>query len=348
MKEVSDLLRKGVVSGDFPGAAYAIIYQNGVVDIDFVGYRQLEPERVENDGSEIYDCASLTKVVSTTTMIFHLIESGELSLTTKVSDVLTTFPYSDIQVQDLLTHSSGLPADIRRASTLQNKEEVMQKCFSSPRIYEKGTKVVYSDIGYLLLGWMIEVITNQSLADYAKEVVFDPLGMSHTGYHPNPSRCAPTEFRNDAVYQGLLKGKVHDEKAFACEGEAGHAGMFSTVGDLAKFIYSLLTNDGVILQSSTVNELFPARIIDHSNETQLIRSYGWEKPTKGGTSGQYTSFEDTILHTGFTGCNIWIDRSKGIGFVMLSNAVHPKRENNNIRGYRSQIADLILSDRGKK
>lgn len=348
MQEITNLLKSGVLANDFPGASYAIVYSDGKLDYDFVGYRQVEPYKVINTGSEIYDCASLTKVICTTTMIMKLIETNKLALNTLVSDILPRFKHKEITVYQLLTHCSGLPADIPKANTLKNKAMVLNKIYEFDLINPPGKKIIYSDIGFILLGQIIEKITNKSLASYAHEIIFKPLKMEDSSYHPNKARCAPTEFRDDEEFKGLLQGLVHDEKAFALGGEAGHAGLFSTVNDLAKFILSILNNDGLILNNATVDSLFNLQETDmKDNGTKLVRALGWNKPTKGGTAGDKVSFDNTILHTGFTGCNIWIEREKGIGFVMLSNAVHPYRNRNNIIKYRNRIGNIILSSRRK-
>ena len=341
---ITALLNSGVENLDFPGASYAIIYKDGTIISDFVGNKQVFPKVIKNDGNEIYDCASLTKVISTTTMVMKLIENNKLSLDTIVKDVLNEFKHDGITVFHLLTHSSGLPADIRKANTLRNIEDVVCKVYEAELINEVGIKVVYSDIGFILLGFIIEKITGKSLDKYAEEIIFKPLHMEDTSYKPDINRCAPTEVRDDSVYKGLLQGLVHDEKSFALRGISGHAGMFSTVKDLSKFIISFLNNDETVLKKETVNELFKLRIRDiNSNKKELVRALGWDKPTHGGTSGDNVSFENTIVHTGFTGCNLWIERELGIGFVMLSNAVHPKRENNGIIKYRNIIGNMIIN-----
>ncbi|MFP4478056.1 MAG: serine hydrolase domain-containing protein [Candidatus Izemoplasmatales bacterium] len=346
MKEISELLSKGVAEGDFPGSSYAIVYQNNEIDYDYMGYKQLEPFKVLNDGSEIYDCASLTKVICTTTMAMKLIEEGKISLNTLVYDILPDFKHRHINIYHLLTHSSGLPADIPNAKLLKNREMVLSKIFAFDLIYQPGKKIIYSDIGFILLGLIIEKVSNKSLDIYAEEVIFKPLNMMDSSYDPNKDRSAPTEFRDDEVYKGLLKGLVHDEKAFALKGLAGHAGLFSTVKDISKFILTILNNDEKVLKAETVDLLFALQMKDISqNGNEIFRSLGWEKPSRGGTAGDKVSFENTILHTGFTGCNMWIDREKGIGFVMLSNAVHPIRQRNNILKYRNRIGNIIISSR---
>jgi len=343
MKEITELLTGAIKNKDFPGVAYAIVYPEKI-DFDFIGYKEIDPEKIPIKQDVIYDCASLTKVCLTTSMIMKLIEDKKIYLEQKVSDILTKFKHNNITIKDLLIHSSGLPADISKAYELRNKEDIEEKIYNYELIYEPGKKVVYSDIGFILLGFIIEKITNKKLSQYAREVVSDPLNMSDTSYHPNIDRVAPTEFRNDDVYQGLLRGKVHDEKAFALQNEAGHAGMFSTIFDLAKLIRSIMLNDELILKKETVDLLFETQIIYKESDRRVIaRSLGWEKPTGKSTAGDNADFNNVILHTGFTGCNIWIDRFKKIGFVMLSNAVHPKRSMNGIIKYRNQIANIILA-----
>ncbi len=348
MKEITELLNQGVKQGDFPGAAYAVVYKNGLIDKDFVGYKQIYPKQILNNGSELYDVASLTKVIVTTTLLMKLIENKKTSLNSKISDILPNFKHKEVTIFDLLTHSSGLLADIPNAKTLRNKSDVLNKVFSFDLEYPTGKNVVYSDIGFIILGIIVEKLSKKTLNEFAKEIIFRPLKMKDTSFFPDKSRSAPTEYRNDEVYTGLLKGIVHDEKAFALGGVSGHAGMFSTTDDLSKFILSILNNDELILKKETVDMLFIPRIeVLTDKGSKIIRALGWDKPTKGSTAGDYVSFEDTILHTGFTGCNLWIDRSRGIGFVMLSNAVHPHRENNNIRKYRNKIGNIILPNKEK-
>ena len=339
---ITSLLEKGVLNKDFPGASYAVVYKDGTVVSDFVGNKQVIPKIIKNIENNIYDCASLTKVISTTTMIMKLIEDSKLSLDTFVQEIISEFKYSNITIYHLLTHTSGLPADITNAKDLRNRLDVEEKVFEAELINEVGGKIVYSDIGYILLGFIIEVISDKPLDIFSKEVIFDNLNMEDTGYSPDISRCAPTEVRNDDVYKGLLVGKVHDEKSFALGGLSGHAGLFSTTKDIALFILSILNNDEKILKKETVDELFKLQVRNvNKNNKELVRALGWDKPTIGGTAGDKVSFDNTIVHTGFTGCNMWIERELGIGFVLLSNAVHPKRENNGIIKYRNKIGNVI-------
>jgi len=348
MKEVNEILLKAIEEGSFPGASYAIVDESGFMDLETLGYFRLFPEKELNRDDVIYDVASLTKVISTTTMIMKLIEDGLIHLHTPVKDVLPEFKHHAITVYHLLTHTSGLPADIRRANTLRSRDEVVEKVFSAELIHAVGEKIVYSDIGFILLGFMIEKLTSKKLPEFADEVIFKPLGMKDTGYYPNKERTAPTELRQDDVYQGYLQGLVHDEKSFALGGEAGHAGLFSTTKDIGLFIEAILRGK-FVLKQETLDLLFPVReerILEDG--THLARSLGWDKPTGRSSAGMYVDFDETIIHTGFTGCNMFIDRKHHIGFVLLSNDVHPTRLTKGILKLRHEISNMVVLKKGSR
>lgn len=338
IKTIKQQLEPGVQT-HFPGGQFCVI-QNGTITCDYVGYKALYPEPVLNQGQEIYDVASLTKVISTNTLIFKLIESGQLKLETKVKTILDKYPFEDTTIYDLLIHSSGLPADIQRANTLKNKTDVLEKVFQAAMIYPKGSHVVYSDIGFILLGLIIETIHQKPLNQVAESEIFKPLKMAQTSYKPNPNDCAPTEYRDDTVFKGYLQGLVHDEKSFAMGGLAGHAGLFSTAFDIAKFILAMF-NDQHVLSSQTI-QLLNETQIDSTDlfDNPKSRALGFEKPSSNHVLKDYK--KEIIMHTGFTGCNLMINLKRQTGFVLLTNAVHPKRELNHIFGYRDEIYRLFI------
>jgi len=344
---IENFLQSRVDIGDFPGGGFALINSYGIIDSGYVGFKSLEPEKIPNVGNEIYDVASLTKVVSTTSLVLKLIEQNLMELDTCVTKILPRFKHTKITVFDLMTHSSGLPADIRNAKELKNSEQVENIIYEMDLIYPTGERIVYSDVGFILLGWMIEKITHTPLDQYAQNVLFEPLGMKDTGYHPDSERCAPTEQRIDGVFQGFLKGRVHDEKAFALQGVSGHAGLFSTPKDIGLFIHAILTEDKRLFNHSTYGLLYePQKDITDVSGNRIVRALGWDKPLSGGTAGNDVDFINTIAHTGFTGCNIWIDKARKLGFVLLSNGVHPKRELNKVPLFRNKLANLILANKG--
>lgn len=343
IRDIDETLLEGIKNEAFPGGCYAIVKDNEDIS-NCIGYKRLFPKKEEVSIDTIYDMASLTKVISTTTAVMLLVEQGKLRLSDPVSKYLPRFKYKNVLIWNLLTHSSGLPADIRNAKLLKDPEEVRNRIFSKYLIYETGTKIVYSDCGYILLSYVIDKITN-SYESFVKENLFDKLGMTDTNFNPEKiKRCAPTELKGD----DYLLGRVHDEKAFAMGGVAGHAGLFSTTRDVTKFIKMIL-NDGVynekkILSKATVDLLFTPQHYDNSylKGFNQCRSLGWEMKTFGNSCGDLVS-EQTILHTGFTGTNMFIDRKNKVGFVLLTNAVHPTRESKGIIPYRPRIGNKVMS-----
>jgi CubicO group peptidase (beta-lactamase class C family) len=262
---------------------------------------------------------------------------------------LPRFRHQDIVIWDLLTHTSGLQSDIPRAAKLASREEALDKIFACDPTYPKNSKIVYSDIGFILLGMVVEAVANMPLNEFAKMYIFDPLGMKDTTYNPvDKERCAPTELRQDDIYQGYVRGHVHDEKSYILGGVAGHAGVFSTVNDLQHFMQMIL-DDGKyagkqILSKPTIDLLFRKQV-EMSTGISLdtdARGLGWIVRGNFCSAGDLVS-PNTILHTGFTGTNIFIDRDNKIAFCMLTNRVHPTRDNVKIIPFRAKVGNYILS-----
>lgn len=344
---IRPIFEKEIIEGRYPGVQYAVVTPENI-QTDFVGYRRILPIKELLQGDELYDVASLTKVIVTTTLIMKLIETNRIHLESRVSEVLPRFRHQKITVFDLMTHRSGLPADLANAKSLKDREEVLNRVYQANLVYETGTHIVYSDLGFILLGLMVESLFGNSLQEIGKSIIFDPLGMKDTGYLPNKDRSAPTEYRDDDVYRGYLQGDVHDEKAYAMGGISGHAGLFSTAQDIARFIQAIL-NDRFVLKSETVDMMFVPRVSKTNLlGTPLVRALGWDKPTTGSSAGDGVDFDETILHTGFTGCNLWIDRKHQMGFVLLSNDVHPSRETKGILSTRARIGNILLPKEEEK
>ncbi|MDD3170861.1 MAG: serine hydrolase [Bacilli bacterium] len=356
MKETSieglnQLIQKAIEDDVFPGANYCLVTDNEDYYGSF-GNKASYPQVEINDIDTLYDMASCSKVISTTTSIMMLLEQGKLRLYDSVKKYVPRFRYENITIWDLLTHSSGLPADVIRSSKLKNREEALDRIFDSVLTYEKNSKVVYSDLGFILLGFVVESISGMTLDEFSRINIFEPLDMLSTGYNPaDITRCAPTEERKDEIYNGFLRGKVHDEKAFILGGVAGHAGLFSCVKDLNHFIRMIL-NDGVyegkqILSKATIDLLFTPQVAT-KNGVSLdddTRGLGWIVRGTFCSAGDLVS-KETILHTGFTGTNVFIDRINRVGFTMLSNRVHPTRANVKIIPFRGMLGNYIISHFG--
>ena len=348
-QELEQLILNAIENGSFPGANYAVVTKDKVW-MGSLGNKELYPNVIENNIDTIYDMASLTKVICTTTCIMQLVEKGLLRIYDPVVRYLPDFKFSNITVWNLMTHTSGLPEGIYGPKDKMNTNDVWDVIYNKVDLkFEPGSKIVYSDINYIILGKLVEILTGLTIDKYSKINVFEPLGMIDSGYNPvDKERCAATEYRDDATMTGYVKGYVHDETAYAMEGVAGHAGLFSTVKDVTHFIQMIL-NDGVfdgkrILSKITIDELYKVQVKEFSGVEVLpkARCLGWQTKDPASSAGDLIS-ENTILHTGFTGTNVFIDRDNQIGFVLLTNRVHPTRNNTKHLHDRACFANYIMS-----
>ncbi len=348
LDELKELFNDAVEFGAFPGATYAIVTRNHIYT-DVVGLKAKYPAEEENSVDTIYDMASVSKVVSTTTCLLKLMEAGKVRLFDPVQRYLPQFKYEKITIWHLVTHTSGLQPGLYNQAHITSKEEAMKLIYEAEVQFETGTKIQYSDINYILLGFIIETISGMSLDAFAKKEIFIPLDMIDSGYNPvDAKRCAPTEERHDEVVQGIVRGKVHDETAYILGGVAGHAGLFSTASDIAKFMQMIL-NNGMhngkqYLSKATIDALFRPLVKDPIgiSSLPLQRSIGWIVYDYNTACGDLTSL-NTIYHTGFTGTCVWIDKDNEVAFCMLSNRVHPTRANGKHIEIRSKLANYIMA-----
>ena len=348
VKDFEDLMGKAVEDGVFPGCNMGIIIKkNNEYKRNFYsfGYKALYPKKEENNIDTVYDMASCSKVVSTTSCLFKLLEMGKIRLYDFISLYLKDFKNTDITIWDLMTHTSGLPEGLKGSHTM-NKDEIFNAIMNIEKKYEKNSGIHYSDVGYATLGYLVEKVSGMSLDKFAKKYIFEPLEMVDTCYNPNfVKRCAPTEERENGK---IDRGYVHDEMAHNMEGVAGHAGLFSTVKDISHFMEMIL-NDGIykgkrVFDKKTIDLMYTPQVeekIGVGIETDK-RGLGWIVKGKNSSCGDYASSE-TILHTGFTGTNIFIDRVNKVGFVMLSNRVHPTRANTLVIPFRARIANYVMT-----
>lgn len=351
LDNLNNLIVEAINDEVFPGCNYVLCCSGGIYKNTF-GYKSLYPLKEENNLDTLYDMASCSKVISTTSCILKLMEQGKIRLFDKVSSYLPRFRHENIVLWDLLTHTSGLPAGVSGVKSIASREEALDKIYALDLVYEKNTKIVYSDIGFILLGFIVEEVSKMKLDEFAKEYIFKPLKMNDTGYNPlDIKRCAPTEMRNDRIVSGIVRGKVHDELSYILGGVSGHAGLFSTVEDVSHFIQMIL-NEGVyqntrVFSKATIDLLFTKQVEEKRGVCMLVntRGIGWIVQGDYCSAGDLAS-KETILHTGFTGTNIFIDRINKVGFSLLSNRVHPTRENTKIIPFRGRLGNFIIANFG--
>jgi CubicO group peptidase (beta-lactamase class C family) len=352
------VVENAIADKAFPGATLAVGYKDKVA-VHAFGNLSYDANSPAVDVRTMYDIASLTKVVVTTTLVAKLAEGDfpvGIDLDAKVERYLPEWAADpnakDIEwrhrvtVRHLLTHTSGLPPFKEYWRTSTSKQETLRRIFIEPLDYEPGTKEVYSDLGIILTAEIIERLTGRPLDELAKTYIFGPLGMKDTMYRPPKtlwSWIAPTEIDKNLRHR-LVQGEVHDENAFSIGGVSGHAGGFSTAPDLAAFCQMLL-NGGVyghqrILKRATIAEFTTPQQLSSGT-----RTLGWAVPTEGGSSGHYFSGH-TFGHTGFTGTSIWIDQERQIFVVLLTNRVNPTRENMKIAKVRPEVHDAVMQGLG--
>ena len=349
LQGLNNLIEECIKEGCFPGANYCLVIKDKVY-YGSLGNKATIPSVEENDIDTLYDMASVSKVLSTTSCILKLLEEGKIRLYAKVSSYLPRYKHTNVTIFNLLTHTSGMQEGISKCTTLKDKEETLDRLYSYELNHETGTKISYSDLNYIMLGEIVELLSGMPLNEYAKKILFEPLEMVDTCYKPvDKMRCAPTEIRDDETYRGLVRGDVHDETAYAMGGVAGHAGVFSTVKDMSHFIQMILNkgtyNGKKVFSDVTIDRLFVPQV---STKHDLVNHYdrrgiGWIVNSQCSSAGDLTSYDDTILHTGFTGTNVWIDRKNQVGFSMLTNRVHPTRKNIKHIDARARIANYIMA-----
>jgi CubicO group peptidase (beta-lactamase class C family) len=327
-----------------PGGALAIGRYGRVVHMKGYG-KQDTTSGPAVDENTMYDMASLTKVIATTTAAMMLEEQGKIDLDRSVASYLPEFSAPDkapITLRMIATHRGGLEAFAALYKEFRGRDQYLTQINLRPLKSVPNTEMVYSDWDMILLQLVMERVTGQPLDQFVTEKIFAPLGMNSTMFNPDSarffSRIAPTELdtATGGLMRGLVHGRVHDENAFAIGGVAGHAGLFSTAHDLAIFCQMLLNGgeyNGVrIVKPETI-----ARWTAPQNRGSS-RALGWDTPSKNSSSGQYFS-PRSFGHTGFTGTSIWVDPERDLFVILLTNRVYPTRANNKQVPLRKAVAD---------
>jgi len=354
--EVDNIISTGILKGYFPGAQFLIGDENNVIYTKSYGnFTFDENSKVVTDQS-IFDIASLTKVIATTSAIMKLYQEQKIDLNDKVAKYIPEFSNNgkeNINILNLLLHNSGLVAFIPFYKYYNSKEEVLNAIYSVNLDYPPDSKFVYSDLNAILLGIIIERVSEMSLDEYCKVNIFEPLGMKSTAFLPDEKmkeKILPTE--NDTYWRNrLLKGEVHDEAAAMLNGVSGNAGLFSNTEDLYLLMRALL-NDGVYYNPYTLG-LKEEKLFDSETVTLFTtkftevfysnsRALGWDTKPNIATSkyrmpcGELIS-DNCFGHTGYTGTSAWCDADRKLIIIFLTNRVYPSRDNEGIRLVRPDI-----------
>ena len=358
LRPAYNVIESAIADKAFPGATLAVGYK-GKVAIHAFGNLSYDANAPAVEPRTMYDIASLTKVVATTTLVAKLVEGDfpvPLDLDAKVERYLPEWAADSnakdiewrhrVTVRHLLTHTSGLPPFKEYWRTSTSKQETLKRIFAEPLDYEPGSKEVYSDLGIILTAEIVERLTGRPLDELVKMYITSPVGMKDTMFRPPKTLwqwIAPTEFDKNLRHR-LVQGEVHDENAFTMGGVSGHAGLFSTAPDLAAFCQMLL-NGGIYAHHRILKRATIAQFTTPQKLSSGTRTLGWAVPTEGGSSGHYFSTQ-SFGHTGFTGTSIWIDQERQVFVVLLTNRVNPTRENMKIAQVRPAVADAVMQGLG--
>lgn len=310
-----------------PGASFGFITPNERFEYR-EGSSALVPEREPINENQIYDIASLTKVLVTTTLILQLWQEGKLDPDDKVSRYLPEFTAQEVTLRHLLTHTSGIEGYIPNRDAL-SASELKEAILHLPIGKNFKKEVRYTDTGFILLGFVIEAIEKDSVVNVFTDRISEPLNLKDSSYHPRDKRaCAPTEMDPK---RGMIRGEVHDPKAYVLGDHCGSAGLFSTLTDCLDFSQMML-NKGELNGKRILNEKTVLSLLnDWTPNGRLNRSLGWDLKTRGN--------KNYLFHTGFTGTFIVLDILEQEALVFLSNRVHPT--NNNKSDYLNQRDRLV-------
>lgn len=341
--ETRALVDAAISAKAFPAAAIEVGRADGALWAGSFGRLTFEPDATPADAATIFDLASLTKVIATTSLTMRSIGAGRVHLDTPVGDVLPGWNdarHSSIEVRHLLDHSSGLPGHVRLWDQWTTRAEIVAAILDVPLEEPPGTRSVYSDLGFITLGFILEALHEEPL-DVQFHAFADAAGLTLQFRPPADShaRIAPTEF--DTWRGRLVHGEVHDENAHMLGGVAGHAGLFGTAPDVAAFARLVLRTFATrtILGTPALMKVFatPTGVAGSS------RALGWD--TMRPTSSCGTLISPTAIgHTGFTGTSLWIDWERDLYVVLLTNRVHPSRSNEALVTLRPLVHDAVVRD----
>jgi len=362
MRQVDTLMQKGLSDKVFPGAVLLISREDSILFRKAYGYANIFTKcpMVEDT---IFDLASLTKPLATTLTIMNLVQANKLDLEQSLGSVLPKFKKTEkeqIKIKHLLSHTSGLPdyrpyyKELAKLSMGSRKDALMDLIAREPLIYQTGEKELYSDLGFMILRQVVEHISGKQLGRFVYEAVYKPLALDAgrglfftiTDSKLQPGKYAATEFcpwRNT-----LLEGVVHDENAYVMGGVGGHAGLFGTAGDVYNLLSALLSayyglSSTHVFKKDLLNTFF-------KRQDNTEKALGFDTPSLHNAScGDFFS-KKSVGHLGFTGTSFWMDLERSVIIILLTNRIHPSRDNTKIKAFRPKIHNAImnsLSGKGK-
>jgi uncharacterized protein YbbC (DUF1343 family)/CubicO group peptidase (beta-lactamase class C family) len=343
LNRIDSVVEESIRNKECPGAVVLVGRHGKIVFRKAYGHRAVLPALEPMTPDTVFDLASLTKVVATATSVMALVESGKLRLQDRVAKHIPEFAAGggardQVTVEELLTHRAGLAADDPMALYVGSAQEIFERKHRQPLASPPGARFVYSDVGDEVLGELVRRVSSLPLEEFARQRVFVPLGMNDTEFRPGGvgrvplSRIAPTEKINGVI----RRGEVHDPRAWALGGVAGHAGLFSTADDLARFSAAMLAGGGGVLSPATVAAMTRPRSYGDEN----LRGLGWDVATRFSSVRGDLFPLGSFGHTGWTGTSMWLDPTTDTFLILLTNRNHPD-ESGNVIPLRGKVATIV-------
>ena len=339
-----EVLQQAIAQHAFPAASVAVTRQGKLVALKAIGSSTYDPQSPEVTSASIFDLASVSKVVATTTVAMILYQRGLLDLEMHVVSVVPEFAGQDerrreVTLHMLLAHSSGLPAYEKLFRRAPTKDQLLDAAFVMPLVADPGTQATYSDIGFIILGIALERIADEPLDRFCQREVFGPLGMAHTAFNPPPAwRPSILPTVDDRSFRHrIIQGEVYDENASVLGGVAAQAGVFAPAHDVAVFANAMLNGGQPILHPETL-AVFTRR---EPSPAGTSRALGWDTPSSPSQSGKYFS-PHSFGHLGYTGTSLWIDAERQLSVTLLTNRTWPDASNKTIKEVRPKFHDAIV------
>ena len=354
MRQVDTLMRQGLSDKVFPGAVLLISREDSILFIKAYGYANIFTKCPMTEDT-IFDLASLTKPLATTLAIMNLVQANKLDLEQSLGPVLPKFKKTEkeqIKIKHLLSHTSGLPdyrpyyKKLAKLSMGSRKDALMDLIAREPLIYQTGEKELYSDLGFMILRQVVEHISGKQLGRFVEETVYKPLApdagrglfFADTDSKLQPGKYAATEFcpwRNT-----LLEGVVHDENAYVMGGVDGHAGLFGTAGCIYSLLSALLSVYYGFFSTAVFEKDLLKIFFKRQDNTE--KTLGFDTPSLHNAScGDFFS-KKSVGHLGFTGTSFWMDLERSVIIILLTNRIHPSRDNTKIKAFRPKIHNAIM------
>ncbi|MGH9528633.1 MAG: serine hydrolase domain-containing protein [Terriglobales bacterium] len=342
-----EILRNAIAKHAFPSAAVAVVFQGKLVALKAFGRFTYESGSPEVTIAAPFDLASVTKVVATATMAMILYERGLLDLEAPVAAIVPEFGGSDsrrkhVTVHMLLAHSSGLPAYEKLYQRASSRDELLSAAFSTKLTADPGTRAEYSDVGFIILGALLERIADESLDRFCQREIFGALGMADSMFNPPVALrgSIPPTVKDCILRHRVIQGEVQDENASMLCGVAGHAGVFSSAVDVAMFA-TVLSSGGCLVRPETL-EIFTRR---ETSPPGTSRGLGWDTPSYPSQAGKYFSLR-SYGHLGYTGTSLWVDPDRQLSIVLLTNRTWPDCSNQAIKTIRPAFHDAVVESLG--